>query len=103
MENLELRVAIGSSEYYSIKTEIEVPEINKFYYLPTEYKEPIKCKLIDYIPTQSIRGAIRVLATVIVNDKLQDVSPNLLFKSKGKASEYYLKHKNEMNWNYLFD
>lgn len=102
MENLKINVAIGSENPYEIDTGIKVPQTMKKYYLPTDYKEPLKVKLIDYDITLGVGNVLRILACVnIGNFELRQVTPNLLFKSKDKASDYYLEHKKELNWDYL--
>lgn len=45
LQDLELKVAIGTGNSYRIKTQIKVPLENQDYYLPTDYKEPLKCRL----------------------------------------------------------
>ena len=102
---LKIKVAVGSENYQFVDTEIEVPDICKNYYLPTDYKNPLQVQLIDYNVVQCIDNLVRVMACVDVSQnlkiELKEVSPNLLFKSKDKASDYYLKHKSKLNWDYL--
>lgn len=111
LQDLELKVAIGAGNYYGIKTQIKLPKVNENYYLPTNYKEPLQCRLIDYTPTLSVENIIRIMATVdigkqtgLVEDiNLKEVSPLLLFTTKNQASQCYLENKDKFNWDYLFE
>ena len=111
LQDLELKVAIGTGNFYRIKTQIKVPLENQDYYLPTDYKEPLKCRLVDYILTLSVDNIIRVMATVNIGKRtgsvkdinLKEVSPLLLFTTKNQASQCYLENKDKFNWDYLFE
>lgn len=111
LQDLELKVAIGAENYYGIKTQIKLPKVNENYYLPTNYKEPLKCRLVDYISTLSVDNIIRVMATVNIGKRtgsvkdinLKEVSPLLLFTTKNQAGQYYLENKDKFNWDYLFE
>lgn len=108
MKNLEIKIAIGSGEPYYINTNISVPIENK-YYLPTSYQNPMKCVLVDYQTYGSVDNIIRVMAVVDVGKfngnpnsiVLKDVSPQLLFSTANQAGQYYLDHKEELNFDYL--
>lgn len=111
MQELKFYIRIGNTPRYEIKTGIQVPQEMNYYYLPTDYKKPLKVRLISYQPFQGINEAM-IFANISVeiencvipeNIKLFTVSPNLLFASKNKASEYYLNHKDEFNFSYILD
>ena len=108
MKNLKIKVAIGSEQPYYIDTNIAVPVEGK-YYLPTCYKNPTQCFLVDYQTYGSVDNIIRVMAVIDIGKfngdpnsiVLKDVSPQLLFSTEKKASQYYLDHKEELNFDYL--
>lgn len=103
MITLKAKFSIGSIGTQQIDTKIELPKEMEYYYLPTDYREPLRVKLVDYNLHQGIENIIRVMACVDIGDlRLEEVSPNLLFKNKDEASNYYLEHKKELNWDYLF-
>lgn len=102
-QELEIQVAIGSEYPYTVNTKILVPREGKYYYLPTEYKNPLKVYLVGYSPFQSVEHIIRVLATVddgLSNEQFE-ISPNILFRSASKARNYYLEHKSELDFSFL--
>lgn len=111
LQDLELKVAMGAGNHYRIKTQIKVPLKNKNYYLPTDYKNPLKCKLVDYTPMISVENIIRIMATIDIGKQsgmakditLREVSPSLLFTTKSQAAQCYLENKDKFNWNYLFE
>lgn len=103
MKTLKIKVALGSEQPYLVDTDIQILQDNEYYYLPTDYKEPLKVKLVDYNINLSVNNIIRIMACIdIGNLQLEEVSPNLLFSKKDTASDYYLEHKKELNWDYLF-
>ena len=102
-QELEIRVAVGSECPYTINTKILVPKEGKYYYLPTEYKNPLKVYLVGYSPFQSVEHIIMVLATVddgLSNEQFE-ISPKILFKNASKAGDYYLEHKEELDFSFL--
>lgn len=100
-EKLFIKVRIGSGELYSIETNIELPITGKYYYLPTSYKEPVRVYLVDYTNALSIDNEIMITATISYNNKLYDVTPNTLFNTKQKASEYYLQNYKKLDYKFL--
>ena len=102
MKNLRVKIGIGAESPYYIDTGILVP-IEGVYYLPTDYKEPLKCTLVDYRTYGSVDNIIRVMAVVNIGNaiELKDISPKLLFSTKDQASQYYLDHRKELNFDYL--
>lgn len=101
MQNLKVKIGIGADYPYYIDTGLLVPVEGK-YYLPTSYKDPMLCKLVDYNVYGSVDNVIRVMAAVHIDGlPLKDVSPQLLFSIKDQASQYYLDHKKELNFDYL--
>ena len=100
-QELEIKIAIGSETNYCIKTNIYVPLESQYYYIPTDYKEPLKVYLVGYNNYNSVDNIIRVMAVVSYNKKQFEVTPNTLFKSSDKAQEYYLQNKNELNYDFL--
>lgn len=100
---LKMKVRIGTEKPYEIDTQLIMPkEVGKNYYLPTDYKNPQKVKLIDYNSFQSVNNEIMILAAISVNGKIKDVNPYLLFNSSDKAGDYYLEHKKELDFSYLY-
>lgn len=105
-QELELNIGIGGGNPYRVKTGINVPQEMEYYYIPTDYKEPLKCRLIDYTACLSVNNVLRIMATVKIefgNGKhvLKDIQPELLFNTKNLAAQYYLDHKKELNFDYL--
>lgn len=102
-QELEIKVAIGSEYPYTVNTNILVPREGKYYYLPTDNIEPLKVRLVGYKSFQSVENVIRVLAIVSdeVTNKLFEISPNILFRSSLKAGDYYLGHKDELDFSFL--
>ena len=95
---LNLMVKVGKKEY-NVNTKISVPKLMNYYYINIDGKQ-VKVQLINY---KAIMGAgkIWVFATVTANDKppykLFQVEVNDLFKSEGKAYDYYIKHYEDVN------
>lgn len=96
---------------YEIDTQIK-KELKEFqtYYLPTDNINPKKCQFIYYSIVQSLGNTdFIILATIDIGEfngnpksvKLIDTNPHLLFKSKKKAGEYYLEHKEELDFEFL--
>lgn len=101
MQNLKVKIGIGTDYPYYVDTGLLVPVEGK-YYLPTSYKDPIRCKLVDYNVYGSVDNVIRVMAVVHIDGlPLKDVSPQLLFSIKDQAAQYCLDHKKELNFDYL--
>lgn len=100
---LKMKVKIGTKKPYEIDTQLIMPrEVGKNYYLPTDYKNPQKVKLIDYNSFQSVNNEIMILATISVNGIVVNTNPYLLFNSSDKARDYYLEHKKELDFSYLY-
>ena len=100
---LKMKVKIGTERPYEIDTQLIMPrEVGKNYYLPTDYKNPQKVKLIDYNSFQSVNNEIMILATISVNGIVVNTNPYLLFNSSDKARDYYLEHKKELDFSYLY-
>ena len=101
MQNLKVRIGIGSDYPCQVDTGLLVPVEGK-YYLPTSYKDPMLCKLVDYRTYGSVNNVIRVMAVIHIDGlPLKDVSPQLLFSTKDQAAQYYLDYKKELDFNYL--
>lgn len=109
-DTIKFKICYNNSKY-EIDTQIKKELIEfKTYYLPTDNINPKKCTFIYYKVSSSL-GDIDfiILATVDIGNfngnpksvKLIDISPHLLFKSKKSAGEYYLEHKEELNFNFL--
>ena len=100
---LKMKVKIGTGKPYEIDTQLIMPrKVGKNYYLPTDYKNPQKVKLIDYNSFQSVNNEIMILATISVNGIVVNTNPYLLFNSSDKAGDYYLEHKKELDFSYLY-
>lgn len=101
MQNLKVRIGIGADYPYYVDTGLLVPSEDR-YYLPTSYKDPTPCKLVDYNVYGSVNNVIRVMAVIHIDGlPLKDVSPQLLFSTKDQAAQFYLNHKKELNFDYL--
>ena len=101
MQNLKVKIGIGADYPYQVDTGLLVPIVGK-YYLPTSYKDPMLCKLVDYRTYGSVDNIIRVMAVIHIDGlPLKDVSPQLLFPTKDRAAQFYLNHKKELNFDYL--
>ena len=99
-DTYKMKVAVGTREPYYIDTQIVLPKDNLYYYIPTDYKNPTKVRLIAYNNYQSVDNCIRIMAFVSINKKTNlTISPDLLFYSAEKAGDYYLEHKEELDWN----
>lgn len=107
MQELTLKVAIGTENYQTVKTGIQIPKEGK-YYIPDSYREPSKVDVVGYVVNQSVENVIRVMAVIDIGRssinkiELEEISPKYLFKTKNEASDYYLKHKNEFDLSYLY-
>ena len=100
-QKLEIKIAVGSKNVNYIKTNIYVPKELKYYYIPTSYTNPLKVYLVGYNNYNSVDNIIRVMAVVSYNKKQYEVTPNTLFTNSNKAGEYYLQHKQELNYEFL--
>lgn len=101
-DTLKIKVAIGNEEPYEVDTQLVMPrKPSKYYYIPNDYKDPTRVYFVDYNIVQSVENTVRIMATVSINNKLMDMSPQLLFDSKDKAGDYYLEHKEELKWDRL--
>lgn len=101
MQNLKVKIGIGADYPYYVDTGLLVPSEGR-YYLPTSYKDPTSCKLVDYNVYGSVDNVIRVMAVIHIDGlPLKDVSPQLLFPTKDRAAQFYLNHKKELNFDYL--
>lgn len=100
---LKIKIAIGSEHYDYVNTQILVPVDSEYYYIPTDYKNPMRVYLVDYNSYQSVDNIIMIMAIVSDEEtkKQFPVSPKLLFKNSSKAGDYYLNHKNELNFKFL--
>lgn len=106
-QELELKIGIGGGSPYRVKTGINVPQEMKYYYIPTDYKEPLKCRLIGYTACLSVDNVLRIMATVTIEfgsgkHVLKDIQPELLFNTGNLAGNYYLSHKKDLDWDYLY-
>lgn len=100
-QELEIKLGIGSEAFHRIKTNIYVPIESQYYYIPTSYKEPLKVYLVGYNNYNSVDNIIRVMAVISYNKKHFEVTPNTLFENPSKAGDYYLQHKNDLNYDFL--
>ena len=109
LQSLKVKIGIGADEPYYVHTNVLVPIEGNYYYLPTSYTNPIKCKLINYRTYGSVDNIIRVMAVIDIGKftgspnsiTLKEISPHLLFSTKDQAAQYYLDNKKELNFDYL--
>lgn len=99
-DTYKMKVRVGTGAIYSVDTQLVLPK-EDYYYLPNEYKNPLKVKLVDYNVHQSVDNIIMILAAISINGNLIETNPQLLFKSKDKAGDYYLEHKEELDFSDL--
>lgn len=99
----KMKVSIGTKEPCEVDTQLVIPrEIGKYYYLPTDYKNPQKVYLVEYNNFQSVNNIIMILAAISVNGKIINTNPYLLFNNPDKAGDYYLQHKEELDFSFLY-
>lgn len=96
----KMKVRVGTGALYRVDTQLVLPK-EEDYYLPNEYKNPLKVKLVDYNVHESVDNVIMILATISINGNLIETNPQLLFKSKDKAGDYYLEHREELDFSDL--
>jgi len=102
VRKLVLKVVIGSQCTQEVETNIEIPSEGT-YYIPNDYKEPETVRLVDYKVCNGVENEIVIMAIISYKSKLKDISPKLLFKTKGQASNYYLENKDSLHFEYLKD
>ena len=84
--------------YYEVDTQIPatLKEMN-YYYLADDYKNPTKVRFMNYEIALSIDNKIIIHARVLDEEKDEFLyySTDKLFKSKSKASDFYLMKNKE--------
>lgn len=93
MQNLFIKIGIGPGLPYSINTLIKVPRESEYYYIPTDYRNPLRCYLIGYNVHQSVDNIIIVLAVIEIDKKQFEIQPQYLCKTPIQAGEMYLNKK----------
>ena len=58
--------------------------------------------LVEYNNFQSVNNIIMILAAISVNGKIINTNPYLLFNNPDKAGDYYLQHKEELDFSFLY-
>lgn len=98
-DTYKMKVRVGTGAIYEVDTQLVLPKED--YYLPNEYKNPLKVKLVDYNVHESVDNVIMILAAISINGNIIETNPQLLFKSKDKAGDYFLEHKEELDFSDL--
>ena len=98
MQNLFIKIGIGGEPHYSINTRIKVPRESEYYYIPTDYRNPLRCYLIDYNVHQSVDNIIRIFAVIEIDKKQFEIQPEYLCKTPIQAGELYLNKKPHLEY-----
>lgn len=100
MQDLIIKIGIGAESHYRINTKIKVPRETE-YYIPTDYKNPLRCYLTDYNVHQSVDNIVRILAVIFIDKKQFEIQPEYLCKTPSQAGDLYLNKK--PNLKYILD
>ena len=101
MQDLIIKIGIGSDSHYRINTKIKVPRETEYYYIPSCYKNPLRCYLASYNVHQSVDNIVRILAVIDINKKQFEIQPEYLCKTPSQAGSLYLNKK--PNLKYILD
>ena len=98
MQDLFIKISIGVEPHYRINTKIKVPRETEYYYIPTDYKNPLRCYLADYNVHQTIDNIVRILAVIVIDKKQFEIQPEYLCKTPSQAGDLYLNKKPNLKY-----
>lgn len=101
MQDLIIKIAIGADSLYRINTKIKVPRETEYYYIPSDYKNPLRCYLTCYNVHLSVDNIVMILAVIAINEKQFEIQPEYLCKTPSQAGDLYLNKK--PNLKYIID
>lgn len=93
MQDLIIKIAIGADSHYRINTKIKVPRETEYYYIPSDYKNPLRCYLVGYNVHQSVDNIVIILAVIVIDKKQFEIQPEYLCKTPTQAGNLYLNKK----------
>ena len=101
MQDLTIKIGIDTETHYTINTKIKVPRETEYYYIPSDYKNPLRCYLVGYNVHQSVDNIVIILAVIDINKKQFEIQLEYLCKTPSQAGDLYLNKK--PNLKYIVD
>lgn len=101
MQDLIIKIGIGADSLYRINSKIKVPRETEYYYIPSDYKNPLRCYLVGYNVHQSVDNIVIILAVIVIDKKQFEIQLEYLCKTPSQAGDLYLNKK--PNLKYILD